>query len=125
MPSIRHPLHYPAEYFKLIELAAIKGQTTTVPCSSPKHALKLRGHFYAFVGALKRGGDEYKEQYGWSQQTMCYLQDSTLHFIPREKSWQAETIRAAFAAAPPAEPTITEEPAELPPGIAQYLEKNK
>lgn len=121
MPSIRHPLHYPQEYFQLIERAAIQGLSTVVPCESPEAARKLRGHFYAFVGALKRAQAEYPEQFAWSQRTMCYLQGSTLEFMSRDRSWQALAVKAGLEAAPEAQQPST----ALPAGIAAFLKQEE
>lgn len=123
MPSIRHPLHYPPEYFTLIERAAVSAITTKVPCESPAAARKLRGHFYAFVGALKRAQAEYPDAFAWSQRTMCYLDGSELAFMPRDQSWQAVTVREALEAAPASGEVVPS--TALPPGIAAFLESKE
>lgn len=101
MPSVRSPLHYPREYFELVRLAAVEGRVTTVPCATKEEALKLRGHFYAFLGALKRAASaatpSYTEEFAWGQRTMCYLDGETLSFMPRDEAWQAKRIRAALS----------------------------
>lgn len=101
MPSIRSPLHYPKEYFDLIRMAAVENKITTVPCENEEEARKLRGHFYAFLGSLKRAAlgktPEYVEEYAWGQRTMCYLDKTTLSFMPRDESWQSKRVRNALA----------------------------
>lgn len=107
MPTIRHPQHYPREYFQIVERVTIGGQSVVVPCETPEKARKLRGHFYAFVGALKRHQTEFADAFTQSQRTMVSLEGSNLRFQSRDNAWQAKTVAAALAAEPGKSPQPT------------------
>jgi hypothetical protein len=119
MPSIRHPLHYPTEYFNVLERVALKHETVVVRCETPEAARKLRGHFYAFIGSLKRAANsikpEFADEFAWAQRTMCSLEGSTLTFQTRDQSWQAKLMREALGRAAPGVPDVV-----VPPSIAAF-----
>ena len=125
MPSVRSPLHYPKEYFELIRLAAVENKVTTVPCEDKATALKLRGHFYAFLGALKRAANAnpptYVEEYAWGQRTMCYFDGAVLSFMPRDNAWQAKLVRAALGTAAGVQ-DVPKQSVPLPPSLLQLLD---
>lgn len=64
-----------------------------------QRALKLRGHFYAFIGALKREAKAnpegpWRDLVDYAKRTMVYYNkgECALYFVPREQSWQQRLL---------------------------------
>lgn len=117
MPRTKNVAHYPREYWDIIEKVATEGKTMRIPCDSRTDALKLRGHFYAFVGAMRahaeKGETEHKRLEGLkgsalqmgeelrrtldlataSSRVLVQVEDQSLAFINRDDSWQAKMAR--------------------------------
>lgn len=107
---------YPEEYQKIIEQVGVEGKTIMIPFDNGTQAASMRGHFYAFIGALKDhytkweprtkterltdGTLELMDRY--KQSRMVYLTIEKLDGKPhlvfqnREKSWQAQKVRQAI-----------------------------
>lgn len=112
MPRTNDPGKYPQAYHKLLQDVALEGKTIRVPAvgampddeSMPgmQRALKLRAHFYAFIGSLKRARATSQENGRWNEladyanRTMVYLDKKAvaLMFVPRENSWQQKLIES-------------------------------
>lgn len=65
MPRSKSLAHYPSRYREYIEKVAVQGAVVRIPCDpltddlgrtipARMVAAKLRGHFYAYLGALRR-----------------------------------------------------------------------
>ncbi len=119
MPSIRHPQHYPREYYEILRRVVLAGEQVVVPCESPAKARKLRGHFYAFIGALKRHQTEFPDDFAASQRTMVSLENSSLRFQCRDNSWQAQTVAAALAGTASPAPAVPDIPESLRSAVIQ------
>lgn len=124
MPRSKALSHYPAKYGEIVEAAAVRGEETVVPLADAQHALKLRGHFYAYVGALRREARALKARSGLfssgeqetleraAQSEMVLVQVEVLPsghaqvvFCNREASWQAQALAAATTREARSQPT--------------------
>lgn len=107
MPRSNDPGHYPQAYQDYLYRVAVEGKTIRVPAigSMPddeampgmQRALKLRAHFYAFLGSLKRAAKvdpKWEEMANYANRTMLFLdkKNVALMFIPREQSWQQKLL---------------------------------
>lgn len=106
MPRIRKPEAYPEQYHDLVRQVGLQGVTIRVPQEGPmpdsdnytgeQRLLKLRQHFYAFIGALKRPDADPK----WSElataaaQTVVYYDKKqvALVFSNRADAWQGKLL---------------------------------
>src|SRR5690242_10696850 len=108
MPRTVDPDNYPLEYREMVEKAALSGKVFRIPGSGPmpdekgytglQRLVKLRQHFYAFIGAVKRSEDEkWKDVKAWASQTMVVTDKNEvcLYISNRDKAWQAEMFREA------------------------------
>ena len=125
MPRIKPLNHFPDRYAEIIRQAALEGKQTIVPVDSIKQGRQLRGHFYAYLGALKAaaaeaalqnrpltaGEVEIEHLSRLAPTVMAYLEDTgrmvTLTFQSREHSWQAKALAKAETVAAPSRPTAT------------------
>lgn len=118
MPRAKSLSHYPARYGEIVEACAIRGATATLSAADaqavmgmstdPVHAVaKLRGHFYAYLGVLRREGErlakagaispgsqEIIDRAAQSFRVVCTIMDDPVRlvFANRDKSWQAQAF---------------------------------
>lgn len=109
MPRSSDPGQYPQAYCDYLREVALNGKTMRVPrvgalpddedLTGQQRALKLRGHFYAFIGALKREAKAnpdgpWAELANYAKRTMVYYNkgECALYFVPREQSWQQKLL---------------------------------
>lgn len=112
MPRSKAIHHYPKQYGDIIEGCAIRAEKLTIPATSRMEAMKLRGHFYAYVGALRRtsreildkararalteGEEEIIERAKQSEMVLVMIDEDQagvrVAFCNREESWQAKML---------------------------------
>ena len=113
MPRSKSLSHYPSRYGEIIEGCAVRGETVTVPLESTVAGIKLRGPFYAYLGALRRGASlaqartsapsrgeaEIIERAAQSERVIVTLRDDdgkpVIVFQNRDEAWQAKALAAA------------------------------
>jgi hypothetical protein len=115
--------HYPSRYSEIIRECGEEGKRVTASFPSAEKALSLRGHYYAFLGALKREADALERAGGLLSLedaaivdlakvqprvmlTVRTTGDGTTYVIweNREQSWQAQALAAATVEATDAAP---------------------
>jgi hypothetical protein len=114
MPHSRKVSHYPDEYADILRQAVASTGTTTMDFDTRLEAIKLRGHFYAYIGALRREERRIAASNEITSQDrdlldLARLADklliqvvqkpggtATLEFMARDRSWQAEKAREAL-----------------------------
>lgn len=112
--------HYPPEYLDICEAVGIRAEIKMIPFENPQEANSLRGHFYAFLGALKdravaserkqketrlsEGEMDLLEKYKFSRLVQVTIEridgKPTVVFQNRENSWQAQAMRRAITKRP-------------------------
>lgn len=124
MPRSHSLSHYPSRYGEIIREVAVAGKRAEVPCDGQPTAAKLRGHFYAYVGALRReargiktaaptAGEadilELSAQSAMVLVTIEILSDGRvgLVFQNRENSWQAKALEKVVLKDSMSKPTAT------------------
>lgn len=118
MPRTKRLNHYPPKYFDIVEGAALGDTPLEVELPSRTDAVRLRGHFYAFVGSLRAqaleeeaGGlapSRVQELAALSHQVLVQVVNqpdgrAKLVFTGRERSWQAQAIAGLKPATSPAQ----------------------
>lgn len=108
MPRTTKPENYPAEYTQIVMDCGILGKSFRLPAVGPMPAdsarglsglqrlLKLRGHFYSFIGAVKRSTDpKWAQTAAAAGQTVASInkEECALYFGNREQSWQAQAFK--------------------------------
>ena len=113
MPRSKAIHHYPRQYGEIVEGCALRGERLTIATATRLEAAKLRGHFYAYVGALRRtaleielragerrltaGEEEIINRARQSEMVLVMVQDlpdgtAEIAFCNREESWQARML---------------------------------
>jgi hypothetical protein len=108
MPRVTYPESYPVKYHDILQKCGEAGAVIRLPSSGEfppdenfsglERLLKLRGHFYAFIGAVKRSPDpKWAEMKIWASQTTIYLDKKAvcLVFSNRDASWQSKAFETA------------------------------
>ena len=135
MPRSKSLSHYPTRYAEIVQDCAVRGKRIEVPVETTLHATKLRGHFYAFVGAVKRDarlldtrGPPWaahelgiKELAAQTSMVLVSIEECLCVFENRERSWQAQALLGARVVDVEA-PKLT--PRELT-GIERLLQAQK
>jgi hypothetical protein len=136
MPKVTNIENFPAVYFRIANDVGAGGYTFRVPREGPlpdgrdsstgevvpalRMLNKLRGHFYAFKGSLKRAKSDpkYEDVYLASCRVACYLDTDNLclEFRPTDKTWHAQ----ALASGGPVEGDV---PSGGPAGVEESFEK--
>lgn len=116
MPRTKSIQHYPDRYQEIIRECGLEGKQIEVPVTDARQAASLRGHWYAFIGALKAeagrvqrdaaargrvltaGEQDIIHLAGLSASVMVNILAGppvTVVFQSREHSWQAKALRGA------------------------------
>ena len=113
MPRSKNLQHYPARYAEIIRETAVEGKVVELLLPDVHRANSLRGHWYAYIGALKaeaarrrlaaRGqlvDDDICELEVQAPMTMIWVEaqpDGRVRVVwqNREKSWQALAVAGA------------------------------
>ena len=117
MPKVKDIRHFPPEFLDYTEKAGVGGEKMVVPIPDSKTGWKLRGAYYAFIGALRRqaylyevAGDDSLEARKImdlakvSFRVMVYLEPQvkdqpngpwTCTWQNRENSWQEQLLQGA------------------------------
>lgn len=137
MPRTRDPESYPIAYHEIVRKCGQQGLTIRLPqagempgageLTGMQRLLKIRGHFYSFIGGLKRPGLDPK----WSElshaaaQTIVYLDKKgvALVFSNRNESWQAQAMELAGPVGTDAIPQPTAEQESLAKVLAGIVEE--
>lgn len=118
--------HYPAEYLRLVERVGEELESVEMKLPDRIAAMKVRGHFYAFVGALRKAksdavearvkrareeaslgkaltlenpnSETYIRLADVVDKVMITITKEGLLFQRRENSWQAQLLRQALEA---------------------------
>jgi hypothetical protein len=123
MPRIKSLNHYPDRYQEIIRECAIEGKQVILEPMPTTRALSLRGHWYAFVGALKAEARSRKARNALGDDDIIHLNElqatvmvqienvggglARVTFQSREHSWQAAALRAATIVTTDSRPTAT------------------
>jgi len=117
--------HYPTRYLEIVRECAIEGKITRVTLPDIKRGLSLRGHWYAFVGALKAeaarikreasvlitaGEEDIRQVATLAPRVMVQLEASedgqcSVIWQSRDHSWQAQALREAVTTQSQVAPT--------------------
>jgi hypothetical protein len=107
-----NPEHFPIQYFNILHVVGEQGKTWRVPgvgemqpmvdsqtgeeITADKLLSKLRGHFYAFKGSLKKFKDDpkFQDSYLASCRVACYVdrKGKFVEFRPTDKTWHAQAL---------------------------------
>jgi hypothetical protein len=125
MPSSKNLQHYPARYSEIVRECALQAKRVVVELPDAKKAMSLRGHWYAYIGALKaeamrrkRGApasimeDDICELAAQAEMTMVTVEQMTggrcrVIWQNRENSWQALAVATAIVTGGDSRPTAT------------------
>lgn len=138
MPRTKSLQHYPDRYQEIIRECGLEGKQVTLNCESRLQALKLRGHWYAFVGSLKAHVAGLRQEAARrvlttgekELETLCNLAPTVmvqvtegpnyiqLAYQSREHSWQAKLLATATVTQAEAAPTV---PAKLDETAARLM----
>lgn len=105
--------YYPQEYWDSVRDSALGGKGRHVVCPTMKHALSLRGHFYAFIGSLRweaerlaalpsrtPAEEEIVHLATVSARVMVQVSpgtdgSATVSWLNRDESWQAKLMKTS------------------------------
>jgi hypothetical protein len=124
MPRTKSLQHYPDRYQEIIRECGLEGKQIEVLLDDYKQALKLRGHWYAFIGSLKAevnriqkgdqpltpGEEDLIQLASLSATVMVTISTGpliSLTFQSREHSWQAQALAGATVRTAEGKPTAT------------------
>lgn len=132
MPRAKSLSHYPARYGELVEACAVRSEQIDVKVDSLEQARSLRGHYYAYKGALMRTAQEITarrnaaggifpltkgeadivEKAKQAETVIVTILaidgQSILRFENRENSWQAKALAGATSVDSGGKPTSGE-----------------
>lgn len=102
-----HPDRYPREFIEIVEGCAIREESWRVPYDTPRDAVRARGKFYAWMGAMTRlrreaaGRTPTPAEAEWldilklAERVVVWIHGSELEFMNRSQSPEAKAIRNA------------------------------
>lgn len=127
MPRAKNWTQYPPQYLELIEHIGEGVKSSTIELESTEQALKLRGQYYAFTGALRRARKEFEAlqlrragelaEHGkaWTpihpelkraaelsvaaDAVQCNLRGNFLTFMHKSLTWQSSCLEKAIEGA--------------------------
>jgi len=114
MPRARHVSTYPAEYTQFLREVAAGNTIIDIPFPSALIAVRWRGQFYAFLGAVRREGEAGREPWPALAAASWRIMARVIHgpdgsasirIEHRDRSWQAEAARTAVRT--PVTPVVT------------------
>lgn len=127
MPRTKSLAHYPSRYAEIIRECGVGGKTIRVTLPTHGRALSMRGHWYAYIGALKSevarikksqvgipsaGEQDIMELLAQSPMVMLQVEahpDGSADVVwqNRENSWQAQALAKAQITTSDSQPTST------------------
>lgn len=116
MPRSKSLSHYPSRYAEILRECALDNKQIRIPCVDSTQAVKFKGHWYSFVGAVKTAERQVHlaitrqplptlsdHQQGildlamWQQRVMLTIEGDPPVVIlqNRDHSWQARLVATA------------------------------